>query len=50
MKKTVFITGATGLMGWAGLTELLKQADRYNLIVLARHSKKNIQKLAPIAD
>ncbi len=50
MKKTIFLTGATGLMGWAGLTELLKQTDRYNVVVLARHSKKNIKKLAPIAD
>ena len=50
MKKTIFLTGATGLMGWAGLQELLKHTDRYNLVVLARHSKKNIEKLAPIAD
>ena len=39
MKKTIFLTGATGLMGWAGLQELLKHTDRYNLVVLARHSK-----------
>lgn len=50
MKKTIFLTGATGLMGWAGLTELLKETDRFNVVVLARHSKKNIKKLAPIAD
>ena len=50
MKKTIFLTGATGLMGWAGLQELLKHTDRYNLVVLARHSKKNIEKLAPLAD
>ncbi len=49
MKKTVFITGATGVMGWAGLQELLK-TDRYNIVVLARHSKKNIEKLAPVQD
>lgn len=50
MKKTVFLTGATGLMGWAGLQELLKQPDDYNVVVLARDSKKNRRKLAPIMD
>ncbi len=50
MKKTVFLTGATGLMGWAGLQELLKQPDDYNVVVLARDSKKNRRKLDPIMD
>ena len=31
MKKKVFLTGATGLMGWAGLQELLKQSDKYEV-------------------
>ena len=46
MRKTVFITGATGNMGWAGFLELLKK-DRFNIRLLARDSKKNRRKLAP---
>ena len=30
-KKTVFLTGATGTMGHAGLVELSKQLDRFCL-------------------
>lgn len=50
MKKTVFLTGATGTMGWAGLQELLKYPDRYAIRILARPSKKNKEKLASLAD
>ena len=50
MKKTVFLTGATGVMGWAGLQELLKKQDQYNVVVLARKSEKNVQKLSPLMD
>ena len=50
MKKTVFLTGATGTMGWAGLQELLRFPEQYNVTVLARKSKKNVKKLTPIAD
>src|SRR5574344_1620486 len=49
-KKTVFLTGATGVMGWAGLQELLQRTDRFNITVLARPSKLNKKKLAPFAD
>ncbi|HOH71936.1 MAG TPA: NAD(P)H-binding protein, partial [Paludibacteraceae bacterium] len=49
-KKTVFLTGATGVMGWAGLQELLQRTDRFNITVLARPSKINKKKLAPFAD
>lgn len=45
-KKTkVFLTGATGVMGGAGLSELLRYSDKYEVTVLARKSKRNIQKL-----
>ena len=47
MKKTVFLTGATGNMGWAGFQELLKKKDRFDIRVIARPSKKNRKKLAP---
>ena len=46
MRKTVFITGATGNMGWAGFQELLKK-EKFNITLLARDSKKNRRKLAP---
>lgn len=47
MKKTVFLTGATGNMGWAGFQELYKRKDRFDIRLLARDSKKNRKKLAP---
>ena len=50
MSKTIFLTGATGTMGWAGLQELLKRTDRFRVVVLARKSKKNIRKLQPLMD
>lgn len=50
MKKTIFLTGATGNMGWAGLQELLRHPDQYDVTILARKSPKNEKKLAPIAD
>ena len=47
MKKTVFLTGATGNMGWAGFLELYKRKERFDIRILARDSKKNRSKLAP---
>lgn len=38
--KTVFLTGATGNMGWAGFRELYKSSG-FNIRILARNSKKN---------
>lgn len=46
-KKTVFITGTTGSMGHAGFTELLNRRDRFNVVTLARPSKKNKKVMAP---
>lgn len=46
-KKTVFITGGTGNMGWAAFKELYKMNDRVNIVLLARKSEKNIIKLSP---
>ena len=48
--KTIFLTGATGTMGFAGVQEILRYPDQYKLRVLARPSKKNKEKLAPLAD
>ncbi len=40
-KKTVFLTGGTGNMGWAGFQELYKRKERFNIRLLARDSGKN---------
>ncbi len=52
MKTTVFLTGATGTMGWAGLQELLahKEENDYVIRILARPSETNKKKLAKYAD
>ncbi|MBQ3579637.1 MAG: NAD(P)-dependent oxidoreductase [Bacteroidales bacterium] len=50
MKKRIFLTGATGTMGWAGLHELLKYPEQYDVTILARPSKKNHKKLKPFED
>ena len=47
MKTKVFLTGATGVMGMAGLDELTRYPERYEITVLARESKKNQKKLKP---
>ncbi len=49
MKKTVFLTGATGTMGWQGLQELLKYPELYDVVILARKSSKNEKLLNPIS-
>ncbi len=49
MKKTIFLTGATGNMGWAGFQELLKKKDRFNIRIIARPSSRNRKKLARYA-
>lgn len=36
MKKRVFITGATGNMGWATVQEFMSRLDRFDVMVLAR--------------
>lgn len=40
-KKKVFLTGASGNMGWAGFKELYAKKDRYDIVILIRDSKKN---------
>lgn len=49
-KKTVFITGATGNMGWAGFREIYRKKDRFDIRILARPSKANLKKLKPYLD
>ena len=50
MKKTIFITGGTGNMGWAGFQELYSRRERFNIRLLARDSKKNRKKLERYMD
>lgn len=50
MKKTVFLTGATGNMGWAGFQELYARKERFNIRILARDSRKNRRTLAKYVD
>jgi len=49
-KTTVFLTGGTGNMGWAGFQELYKRKDRFDIRLLARDSKKNHKMLDKYAD
>lgn len=46
-RQRVFLTGATGSMGFAALNELLKAGDRFDIVILARPSPKNEALLAP---
>ena len=48
MKKTIFLTGGTGTMGHAGMMELLRYPERYDVHVLARPSQKNKAMLEPL--
>ena len=49
MKTTVFLTGATGTMGWQGMQVILRFPDRYRLRILVRPSKKNREMLSPLS-
>jgi nucleoside-diphosphate-sugar epimerase len=50
IKKTVFLTGGTGNMGWAGFQELYQRKERFNIRLLARDSKKNRRMLDKYAN
>lgn len=43
-KKTVFLTGASGNMGFAGFEELYKRKNQFNIVLLNRGSEKNREK------
>ncbi|MDR1927563.1 MAG: NAD(P)-dependent oxidoreductase, partial [Oscillospiraceae bacterium] len=49
-KKTVFLTGSSGNMGWAGFQELYKKKDKFNFVLLNRDSKKGRAMFAPYVD
>lgn len=44
-RKKVFLTGATGNMGWSGFQELISRGDKFEVTILVRPSKKNRKKL-----
>lgn len=46
-KTTIFLTGATGTMGSAGLKELLASKEEYNIRVLALPTRRDRRILAP---
>ena len=50
MKKVVFLTGATGVMGTQTVKKFMEHTDEFELRVLARPSEVNDQKLAPYGD
>ncbi|HEY4784556.1 MAG TPA: NAD(P)-dependent oxidoreductase [Bacteroidales bacterium] len=47
MKKTIFLTGATGNMGREGLKQLLNRRDKFNITLLILPSKKDKNIIAP---
>ena len=50
MKKRIFLTGATGIMGSATLNELLSRDNKFDVTVLVRDTKRNRQKMAKYGD
>lgn len=46
-KKKIFLTGATGGMGFATLKALITDIEQNEIVILARLSEKNKKKLAP---
>lgn len=47
MKKTVFLTGSSGNMGFAGFKELYKRRDLYNIVLLNLDTQDARKKFAP---
>ena len=50
MKKVVFLTGATGVMGMQTVKKFMDHTEEFELRVLARPSEVNYKKLAPYED
>lgn len=49
-RRVVFMTGATGVMGYETLKEFSRHGEEFEVRILARRSKKNEKKLAPYKD
>ena len=50
LRKRVFMTGCTGVMGMAAMREFMGRLDRFSLTVLARPGEKNRKKLQPFIE
>ena len=50
MKKHIFLTGATGVMGSATLAELMARGDKFDITVLVRDTECNRKKMAAYGD
>ena len=50
MKKTVFLTGSSGNMGFAGFKELYKRKNMYDIVLLNLDTKEARKKFAPYED
>ena len=50
MKKRVFLTGATGVMGSATLNELVARSDKFDVVALVRDTKSNRKKMVKYGD
>jgi len=48
-KQRIFLSGATGAMGFPGMKALLADKDEIELVILARPSEKNKKKLKPFS-
>lgn len=46
-KKTVFLTGASGNMGYEGFKELLKRRDKFNIVALVMPTEKDKKMMLP---
>ena len=46
-RPTVLLSGATGGMGYQGLTRMIQHADLFRTMILVRDSRKNRELLKP---
>ena len=47
-RKTVFITGGTGTMGWSAVQEMLKYPNKINMKLLVREHDRNKDRIIPL--
>ena len=49
-KKTVFLTGSSGNMGWHGFQQLYQRKHRFHIVLLNLDDRKSHEKFAPYAN
>ncbi|MCH5317972.1 MAG: NAD(P)-dependent oxidoreductase [Eubacterium sp.] len=47
-RKTVFVTGGTGVMGWSAVCEMLKHPNKINIKLLVRENDKHKDRIIPL--